>query len=232
MLRAVVFDFDGLIVDTEACEFESWQATYRDHGVELALGEWVACIGTVGGFNPLARLEELVGSPVDRATVMRDRSAHNDALVSAAAVLAGVEDRLGEARSLGWSVAIASSSPQWWVERHLDRLGLVDAFARGCLHCRDSAPGLRPKPAPDLYLAAVAALGVEPHEAVAFEDSPNGVAAAKAAGLWCVAVPHDLTRDLDLSAADLVVDSLAAVRLTELAASVDQWSRPAREVGA
>ncbi|HZQ27632.1 MAG TPA: HAD-IA family hydrolase [Acidimicrobiales bacterium] len=229
MLRAVVFDFDGLVVDTEACEFESWQGVYRDHGVELALAEWVACIGTVGGFDPLGRLEELVGAPVDRDVVLRDRSARNNALVSVAGVLPGVEDRLAEAEALGWSVAIASSSPQWWVERHLGRIGLVDTFAGAGLHCRDSASGLAPKPAPDLYLAAVTALGVEPGEAVAFEDSPNGVAAAKAAGLWCVAVPHDLTRDLDLSAADVVVDSLVSVRLADLAA---QWSQPARDVGA
>jgi HAD superfamily hydrolase (TIGR01509 family) len=227
MLRAVVFDFDGLVVDTEASDFASWQAAYRDHGVELALAEWVACIGTVGGFDPLARLEELVGHPVDRDAVLREHAARNNRLVEATVALPGVEDRLEEARSLGWGIAIASSSPGYWVDRHLERLGLSGSFA--CVHCRDSAPGLQAKPAPDIYLAAVSALGVAPEEAVAFEDSPNGVAAAKAAGLWCIAVPHDLTRDLDLSAADAVVDSLASVRLAELDA---YFQRPARRVGA
>jgi HAD superfamily hydrolase (TIGR01509 family) len=227
MLQAVVFDFDGLVVDTEASDFASWQAVYRRHGVELALPEWVACIGTVGGFDPLARLEELVGHAVDRDAVLREQSAHNNRLVDETVVLPGVEDRVQEARSLGWGIAIASSSPGYWVERHLERLGLSASFA--CIHCRDSAPGLQAKPAPDIYLAAVSALGVAPDEAVAFEDSPNGVAAAKAAGLWCVAVPHDLTRDLDLSGADAVVDSLASVRLASLD---DYFRRPARDVGA
>jgi beta-phosphoglucomutase-like phosphatase (HAD superfamily) len=76
--------------------------------------------------------------------------------------------------------------------------------------------GLAAKPAPDTYRAACAALAVEPRAAIALEDSPHGVAAAKAAGLWCVAVPHAITELLDLSEADLVVRSLADVSLRDV----------------
>ena len=126
-------------------------------------------------------------------------------------MLPGVHDWLEDARRLGLPIGVASSSEVDWVAGHLERLGLLDRFA--CLTCFDGAlPG---KPAPDLYLAACEQLGVDPGDALAVEDSGNGVKAAKAAGLKCVAVPHDLTRDHDLSGADLLVPSLAELPLDE-----------------
>lgn len=208
--EAIVFDFDGLVVDTERPELEAWRAVYDDHGVSLALEEWVTCIGTVDAFDPHERLEELVGRPLERAEVDRSRRRHHARLSTDLAVLPGVLDWLAHAAAHDVAVAIASSSPPSWVQRHLETFGLLDHFVhRSCYD--GSCP---PKPAPDLYRRAVEALGVDPRRALALEDSPNGSRAAKAAGLWCVAVPHELTRDLDLSAADLVIDSLAEVDLT------------------
>nr|MBA2626021.1 HAD-IA family hydrolase [Acidimicrobiia bacterium] len=127
-------------------------------------------------------------------------------------VLPGVERWLDDAERLGLALGVASSSEADWVIGHLERLGLLDRFAH--LSCFDGR--LRSKPAPDLYLAACEALGVAPTDALAVEDSPNGVAAARAGGLRTVAVPRNLTRDLDVSAADLVVDSLADVTVEEV----------------
>jgi HAD superfamily hydrolase (TIGR01509 family) len=127
-------------------------------------------------------------------------------------VLPGVERTIDAAVAAGLLLGVASSSSAEWVGSHLARLGLLDHFAE--LACRTA--DVPPKPAPDLYLAAVGALGVAPHEAIAFEDSPNGVAAAKAAGLWCVAVPNGMTRGMDLGAADLVVASFEDVELARL----------------
>ena len=121
---------------------------------------------------------------------------------------------LDEADALGLPLAIASSSPREWVAEHLENLGLLARFAAIACFGDDLAG----KPAPDTYLAACAAIGVEPRDAIAIEDSPHGVTAAKAAGLWCIAVPHAITARLDLSHADLRLSSLADVTLREVLA--------------
>ena len=212
-LQAVVFDFDGLILDTEWPEFQSISETFADHGHEFPLDEWVEIVGTADGPHWLDMLEETVGRSVDREAVRAKRLERHHALIAEGDVLPGVEARLHEARVLGLPVAIASSSSHGWVEGHLTRLGLVDHF--GSFHCYDgTVPG---KPAPDLYLAAVAAMGAEPAATVAFEDSVHGVSAAKAAGLFAVAVPNRVTAGLDFSHADLVVTSLDDVSLEDLA---------------
>ena len=218
MIDAVVFDFDGLILDTERPVYESWRWAFEQHGLALAEAEWSAVIGRADAWDPLARLADSVA--VDEGVIERRREMR-DALLAAETVLPGVLDLLADAKELGLAAGIASSSPSDWVLGHVERLGLAEWF--GCVSCwRDGVNG---KPAPDLYLEAVESLGVAPGEAIAFEDSQNGVAAAKAAGLWCVAVPHGLTASLDLSAADLIVPSLAQVSLRDL---VDQWGRPTR----
>lgn len=222
MIRAVVLDFDGLILDTERPVYESWRWAFEEHGLPLPVEEWSAIIGRADAWDPVSRLSAAV--EIDEQVIARRREVR-DALLQAESVLPGVVELLADARVLGMPVGIASSSPTEWVVGHLERLGLVESFR--CVSCwREGVLG---KPAPDLYLEAAESLGVQPSEAIAFEDSANGVAAAKAAGLRCVAVPHGLTAGLDLSAADLVVDSLADVSLSEL---VDQWGRPTRPSGA
>jgi HAD superfamily hydrolase (TIGR01509 family) len=212
-LRALVFDFDGVVVDTEGPEFDAWRTTWADYGHELTLEEWVQCIGTVGGWDPLDELGRRVGADFDPAEAnARRRARHHPAILALDTPLPGVLDLLDQARDRGLRTGIASSSDDSWVPVLLEQLGMVDHFEHLSLYDGTCAA----KPAPDLYLRACAALEVAPGEAVAIEDSPNGVAAAKAAGLWCVAVPHAITRELDLSAADLVLDSLAGLHLDEL----------------
>lgn len=220
MIRGLVFDFDGLIADTEGPEYRAWADTWAEHGHELTLDEWCVAIGTVGGFDPLAELAVRVGSSsggdrdLDLGAVDRWRRERHRLHMDGLAPLPGVVEHLAAAKAAGLATAVASSAPPWWVEDHLASFGLVDAFAAVSAY-DGSCP---PKPAPDLYLAACSAIDVSPQEALAYEDSPNGIAAAKAAGLRCVAVPHDLTRHLDLSAADLVVESLATLSLADLLA--------------
>lgn len=211
-IAALVFDFDGLVADTEGPEYEAWRATWADYGHDLALEEWVQCIGTVGGWDPLDELARRVGPGFDAERANDARRARHRPAIAAVRPLPGVVELLVEARAAGLATAIASSSDERWVPPLLERFGLVEHFAHLSLY-DGTCPA---KPAPDLYLRACAALDVDPAEAVAFEDSPHGVAAAKAAGLRCVAVPHALTRGLDLSAADVVFDSLAGVDLATL----------------
>jgi HAD superfamily hydrolase (TIGR01509 family) len=156
----------------------------------------------------MAHLEELVGEPLEREALNERRYAHELALIEAEELRPGIAEYLAAARRHGLRRAIVSSSTRWWVDMHLERLEEAVGWDAICTADRDPA---RAKPSPTLYLEALGALGVEADEAVAFEDSPHGVRAAKAAGIFCVAVPNDVTRDLGLdeAGADIVLESLA-----------------------
>jgi HAD superfamily hydrolase (TIGR01509 family) len=211
-IRALLFDFDGLIVDTETPSFASWQEVYREHGQKLPLERWAAIVGTIGGFEPLDYLEELHG-PVDREAVQARRDEHEISLLEIEELRPGVLEYLEEAQRVGLKTAIVSSSTQQWVNRHLARLEQAEHFDEIVTADLDQA---RAKPRPTLYLEALKRLGVSANEAIAFEDSPNGVTAAKAAGIFTVAVPNGVTASLGLEEADLRLESLAELPLREL----------------
>jgi HAD superfamily hydrolase (TIGR01509 family) len=212
-LAAIVFDFDGLILDTEWSIYQSISEIYREHGHEVDVDWWRSIIGTVGGSDWTARLESLVGHSLDRPALDAAARTRHHHLIAELAPLPGVAELIDAAHAEGLALAVASSSPTRWVEQHLTRIGL---HARFDALCGRDVVGGRAKPEPDVYLAALDAVGVDAADAVALEDSPHGVAAAKAAGLACVAVPNRITAPGDFSAADLVVDSIAALTLAEL----------------
>jgi HAD superfamily hydrolase (TIGR01509 family) len=205
-LRAVIFDFDGLILDTETPEFVAWQEAYAALGATLDQRTWAQVIGThESSWDPWTHLEEQLGHPVDRTSIRTTRQARHLALIDAEVARPGVETWLDQARDLGLRVGLASSSSRAWVTTYLKRLGILDRFA--AIATGDRVP--RTKPDPAVYRLVLAELGVDAPDAIAVEDSPNGIAAAKAAGLTVVAVPNPMTADLDLAAADLVLESLA-----------------------
>ena len=217
MIQALIFDFDGLILDTETPIFQSWQEIFRQHGCELTLETWADIIGRPPDFwNPVGHLQRCLDRPVDGEALVAAQRRREEALIAGQPVLPGVLDYLDEASRLGLRIGVASSSPRAWVLGHLSRLGLAARF-EVIMTSDDVAQA---KPSPDLYLAAVEALEVLPDQAVAFEDSPNGVLAAKRAGIYCVAVPNLLTRRLSLDHADMVIPSLAAWPLEALLAKV------------
>jgi HAD superfamily hydrolase (TIGR01509 family) len=216
--RALIFDFDGLILDTEGPDFESWQETYRSYGAALSFAEWARWIGTMGDFDPYDYLEKQLGHPVDRAAVRGMRRARFAELMADKSILPGVRGYVDGARRLGLKLGIASSSSREWILRNLGLLGLEPFF--DVIRCRDDVE--RTKPDPGVYLAALDALVVEPQQAIALEDSPNGILAAKRAGMYCVAVPNALTRQLSLDHADLQLESLAELPLEGLLAIADQ----------
>ena len=214
MIRALVFDFDGLILETEMPSYQSWAEIYREYGHEIPMDLWHGYIGSDRGFDPAGHLAALVGEGLDLPSTQARRDARKTELIAALDVMEGVRDYVAEAKRLRLGLAVASSSSRAWVLGHLERLHLHAEW--DAVRTRDDVA--RTKPAPDLYLAAVEALGVVPGEAVAFEDSANGITAAKAAGLRCVAVPNALTVGMDLSQADVQLDSLARTPLAELLA--------------
>jgi len=212
-IRGLLFDFDGLIIDTETASRAGWEWLYRQHGHELPLDLWATLIGTIGAeFDPLAHLEELVGRPLLPEELDAAR-AHEMSLIEAEELRPGIAGYLEESERLGLKRAIVSSSTRRWIDTHLERLERAVGWDAIVTADYDAE---RAKPRPGLYLEALDLLGIAGGEAIAFEDSPNGVAAAKAAGIRCVAVPNGMTADLGLDQADLVLGSLAEVPLAQL----------------
>jgi len=218
MIRALVFDFDGLIVDTETPDFEAWRDTFAANGAELTLDDWADCIGREYGYIDFhAVLEEKLGRKLERAAVKAARKRRYAEITADLRPRPGVAEYIEEARRRTLRLAVASSAPRRWVQPRLERLGLLGSF--DCVKTEEDAPAA--KPAPDLFLSAAGGLGVAPGGCVAFEDSPNGVAAARAAGMFCVAVPNPVTRRLRIEGADITVDSLADLPLQELLAAAE-----------
>jgi HAD superfamily hydrolase (TIGR01509 family) len=212
MITVLIFDFDGLLVDTETPAFESWRALYTEYGHELTLELWKDSLGTNHGFDPLAHLATLVISPFDRDGTLARRMASKRALSADQPLLPGVREILDQARDRGLPCAVASSSDRPWVEGWLSLHNIYDYFT--CIRTAEDV--VLTKPAPDLFLGAAACLGVAPAECLVFEDSPNGILAARAAGMRCVAVPGAITRQLVLPPADLTLDALNALPLADI----------------
>ncbi len=210
-----MLDFDGLILDTAYPEYHSWQLLYGEFDLPFPIELWSAGVFASGDsvfLTPYDHLEARLGRSLDRADIRVRRRAHFHELMQSETVLPGVQQILTEARVLGLGLAIASNSPRDWVTGYLGPTGLESCFDR--LWCGDDVT--RVKPDPQLYLCALGSLGCAPAEAIAFEDSRTGIAAAKAAGLYCVAVPNRLTVHANLDQADLKIDSLAELSLEQL----------------
>lgn len=220
MLKALIFDFDGLILDTETPEMQVWQEIFAGHGQRLSVQTWGQIVGGAGHnhFDPVVHLESLVGHPIDSQAVNLLARRLSDEAILREPVLPGAVELIREAKNQGYPLAIASSSPHIWVDNHLKRLGLFEPFE--VIICADEVT--HTKPDPELYLAALRALNVEASQAIVFEDSPNGVQAARTAGIFTVAVPNALTIQLGLDDANLVVNSLEDVSLEELKKRLEQ----------
>ena len=213
-MKALIFDFDGLIVDTEIPDYYSWQEVYRDHGAELPIELWGSIVGGSGAsdFEPHVYLEELTGKPVDREDIwIKRRKSYLEHLESQP-VLPGVQQYLDDAKEMGLKIGLASSSTQCWVLGHLRRLGLLEYFE--AITTSDDVEVTKPDPA--LFLLAAKRMGVKPSEVIVLEDSPNGVEGAKRAGMYVVVVPNQLTAQLEMGQADQRLGSLAEMPLQEL----------------
>lgn len=218
MITALIFDFDGLLVDTETPAFASWQLMYREYGHDLSLDLWQGALGTMHGFNAMDHLESLLGRPLDRVADMARRQRLKADMSADQPLLPGVLGILAQAQALGLPRAVASSSDRAWVEGWLERHAIRAWF--GCVRTADDVA--LTKPAPDLFLSAADCLGVPPEQCLVFEDSPNGILAARAAGMRCVAVPGAVTSQLVLPPADLVLPALDALPLAEIIARVSE----------
>lgn len=225
-IRALIFDFDGLILDTESSCFAAWQSLFAEHGQTYTLEDYLVIVGTTNAArDPIALLRERTGRDHDRDALRSRLSELERSCNHALAPLPGVVDLIDQARALGMRVGVASSSSRGWVEGHLRAQKLFDRF--DTLVNRSEI--LRPKPEPDIYLEALRQLGVAADEALAIEDSYNGSLAAKRAGIRCLAVPNTITRTQTFAHVDAVRHTLEGLDLAALLRELTADGAPAPE---
>jgi HAD superfamily hydrolase (TIGR01509 family) len=218
-IKALIFDFDGLILDTETPLFQAWYEIFQTYGLSLSIQEWAEFLGhSADPEEPYVALENQLKKAIDRESIRAKRILREKELLLSQKVLPGVEPLLQEAKRSGLKLAIASSSDRYWVTKYLTRLDLIHYF--NVLKCAEDVTNTKPEP--DLYLAALESLGVAPDEAIALEDSLHGVKAAKAAGIFCIAIPNRITKHVQFGQADVVLDSLFGILLKDLQALVEE----------
>ncbi len=205
MTRGLIFDFDGTIVDTESPAHQSMVHVWAAHGQELDFEWWIAGLGTDRKHEWVGELERRLGRRLEHERVIDDRRRLKDEITDRQPILPGVRELIDGAVARGIPLAVGSSSPHEWVDRHLERVGLLDHFDH--VVCRDDVAGVA-KPAPDVFLRAIELLGASPDHTVVVEDSHNGVTAARSAGLRSIVVPNPLVRHLEFPEATLRLDAL------------------------
>lgn len=209
MIHALVFDFDGLILDTETPLIDAYAEVHARHRVPFDRALFIRSVGVASySFDPWHGF----APHTDRAALELERSSCKEHIMLQQPILPGVVELLDAGRAAGLRLAVASNSEHSWVEPHLKRIGLFDRFE--FIACREDVAS--PKPEPDLYKLVLNRFGLRGHEAIAFEDSHTGSLAAKRANLWTVAVPNESTAHHDVSHADVIVRSLAEVSLENL----------------
>ncbi|KRW92703.1 hypothetical protein SD51_02025 [Alicyclobacillus tengchongensis] len=193
MIRGIVFDFDGTLIDTESAWYTAFCDLYQQHRVELPLSLYAQCIGTThDAFDPVAHLIASAEMPITESEIEQFIQRRHHELMREKSLRPGVKKTIETARTLGLRIGLATSSHRAWIDPFLERLGIADAF-----HCIRTADDVkRVKPDPALYELTLACLGLKPDEAVAIEDSPNGALAAVRAGMHVLCTPNDVTRQL------------------------------------
>ncbi|WP_236341301.1 HAD family hydrolase [Paenibacillus plantiphilus] len=209
-MKAVIFDFDGLIIDTETAWYQAFEDVFRDNDVEFPLEVFVKCIGTDDTLlNQF--IAENIG--IENMEIIKSLANENHKTKMETIVIRdGVKDYLTLAKALGLKIGLASSSSRQWVEGYLKELQIIDYFQ--VIKTRDDVANIKPDPA--LYLTALQALNVSANEAIAFEDSANGATAAALAGIKCVIVPNEVTRNIEFGHYDLRIESMSDMSLQQV----------------
>jgi HAD superfamily hydrolase (TIGR01509 family) len=216
-IKALIFDFDGLLMDTETTLLESWRREWRRHGLELDESRFFADHGGDINDERCAALSAAAGPAFDPAASLARRTAYRKEAHAAMGLNPGLGAWLDEAEGEGLQLAVASSSGRAWVTGHLARTGDLARFE--VVACGDEVAACKPDPA--VYRLALERLGLPPQAALAFEDTPHGVSAAVSAGLRCVAIPHGYVSSTCFPHAALVLPSATTATLTEVLSRTD-----------
>lgn len=220
-IQAVVFDFDGVILDTEKARYDAWEEIFESYGVSFPLDAWIQSIGrSQYAVDPLCLLQELTGKTLNPEQIRNLQRQKSHELTDKLPLLPGVEKCILEAVSLNIKLGVASCSSHAWVQRHLETRGLLKYF--DTLVCKEDTE--HHKPSPIHYLTALKKLNCVPSLSVAVEDSRLGVEAAVGAGMYCIAVACSFTKNMDLSPAHQIENSLENVSFSELLRSSKMWN--------
>ena len=213
MIKGVIFDFDGLIVDTESVWYEAYAEVLAGlYNAELQLTHFAKCIGT-GNDVLIEHFQQLVGeSKIDFDNIERLALEKYEEKLTVPILRKGVKEYLLEAKSLNLKIGLASSSSEKWVKGYLEKLDVLNYFE--VINTKDAVKKI--KPDPELYVKTVNDLGLQPVEVIAFEDSLNGLTAAKAAGIYCVIVPNDVTKHLEFTTHDYHLESMEEECLSDI----------------
>jgi HAD superfamily hydrolase (TIGR01509 family) len=214
-ITGFIFDFDGLIIDTEMPRFNAWQEIFTENGFSFTLEAYLKIIGTdtrAASYDPAQDLSERTHGRLSREEITAWEIEKSTEMIRHQPLLPGVESFIHQAYDRGIIMAIASGSVSEWVEPFLEQHNLSTYFQK--ILTRRDVEFIKPHPA--VYQLAVQKLGISPLTTIAFEDSLNGLKAAKAAGLYSVAVPNQITRHTDLSIADKIVDSFEQLSIDDL----------------
>lgn len=216
MIKAIIFDFDGTIIDTETAWYEAFRDAYSKHDVDLTLELYSGCIGTsLHTFNPYEYLVTQMKLPVNLDSFRKSVRSYHSTLMEKEEIRPGVLDYLKAAKNAGLKIGLASSSTREWIDTYLTKLGIADYFE--CIRTADDVQKV--KPDPELYLQTLSCLRVEPQEAVAIEDSPNGARAAAAAGMYSVVIPNKITAQLEFEPSNYRLESLSDLDFRHLLAN-------------
>lgn len=196
--KGIIFDFDGVLVDTEWAIYQSWVHLYAREGQEISIATYAPCLGAgYSHWDPAAHLEKLTGKQYDWEKETPARQAMLEADLARMGLMPGAAELLDWCAEQGIGVTVASSSSRRWVQGWLEKLGIYDRFA-GVFTRTDGYPV---KPDPALFEAARACLGLEKEDCLIIEDSENGTIAAQNAGILCAAIPNRMTSASDFSRA-------------------------------
>lgn len=212
MIKGVIFDFDGLILDTETYQYEMFKEIFNTHSVELPFERWVKGIGTKSDFSLFNYLMEHSLAKLNPDELKEKFRKDFIEGLKNVDCREGIRVYLEEASDLGLKIGLASSSNYEWVSMHLKNLDLFDYFS--CIKTSDDVD--RVKPSPELYISAAKCLGLHPKECLVFEDSANGAIAAKRADMRCVIVPNSITNNMNFCAVDHRLKSMSEISLNEL----------------
>lgn len=217
MIKAVIFDFDGLMIDTESIWFDSfYEVANKELNIKLNIKEFAQAVGTSEQAY-LDLIESQLGESIDRELFQHKTKVEFDKRVASIQPREGVKDYLTYAKENGYKIGLATSSSTEWVTPFLKHFGFYDFFdtIKTC-----DIVGTK-KPNPKVYLEALKALGVNSNEAIAFEDSLNGFKAASGAGIITVVVPNALTRYIDFPSPNLLIASMGSLSLQEVIESFE-----------
>ncbi len=213
MLKAVIFDFDGTILDTESREYTIWSEIYNSYNQILPIDLWVKFIGTTwGSFDPAMHLQEFCDEKIDIKNIKSIAHEKFLALLDVSPLRSGIEELITELVNNSILLAIASSSPFHWIKRHLEHRGLLNKFSY--ISTADDVEIV--KPAPDIYRSLLNKMNLVSADVVSFEDSRNGIKSSLASGIFCIAVPNEITKYTDLSEANMIISSMKDIKLSEL----------------